>query len=63
MMRNFSGRPDGSWDKIAEQMMLNFSASGHPISRASSDFERGELKAKEVERNLFTSTVAKKTLK
>ena len=43
--------------------MLNFSASGHPIFRASSAFERGELKAKEVERKILTSTVAKKTLK
>ena len=40
----FSGRPDGSWDKTAEQMMMSFSESGHPIVRASSACERGELK-------------------
>ena len=41
-----TGRPDGSWDKTAEPMMLNFSGSGHPIFRASSAFERGELRSK-----------------
>ena len=33
--RTYSDKPDGSWDKIAEQVMLNFSESGHPIFRAS----------------------------
>ena len=44
----YSGRPDGSWDKLADQMMMNFSESGHAIFRASSafDFERGELRSK-----------------
>ena len=41
-----TGRPDGSWDKIAERMMMNFSESSHPIFRASSAFERGELRSK-----------------
>ena len=39
-------KPDGSWDKIAHQMMVNFSESGHPIFCASSAFERGELRSK-----------------
>ena len=38
--------PDGSWDQIAENMMANFSESSHPIFRASSAFERGELRSK-----------------
>ena len=38
-------KPDGSWDKIAEDMMLNFSVSGHPTFRASSAFERGEVRS------------------
>ena len=46
----FTGRTDGSWDQIAENMMMNFSESGHPIFRASSAFERGELKSKEHEK-------------
>ena len=37
----YSDKPDGSCDQVAEQMMLNFSVSGHPIFRASSAFERG----------------------
>ena len=57
-----SGKPDGSWDKIAEQMLMNFTETGHPIFRASSAFERGELRSKgHGEKSLFTSTVAKKT--
>ena len=39
--------PDGSWDKIAENMMTNFSDPGHPIFRACSAFVRGELRSKE----------------
>ena len=39
-------KPDGSWDRMAEEMMANFSRSGHPIFRASSAFERGELRSK-----------------
>ena len=41
-----SHKPDGSWDRMAEEMMANFSRSGHPIFRASSAFERGELPSK-----------------
>ena len=43
----YTGRPDGSWDRFAEQMMMNFSESRHPIFRASSAFELGELRSKE----------------
>ena len=39
----YSDDPDGSRDKIAQQMMVNFSESSHPIFRASSAFERREL--------------------
>ena len=34
------------WDKIAEDMMLNFAESGHPTFRATNALERGELKSK-----------------
>ena len=37
-------KPDGEWDRTAEGMMLNFAESGHPVFRASSALERGELK-------------------
>ena len=39
-------KPDGEWDKTAENMMLNFAENGHPACRASSALERGELKSK-----------------
>ena len=39
--------PDGQWDEVAENMMINFAESGNPIFRASSALERGELKSKE----------------
>ena len=38
-----ASKPDGQWDEVAENMMINFAESGHPIFRASSAFERGEL--------------------
>ena len=37
-------KPDGQWDEVAENMMVNFAASGNPIFRSSSPLERGELK-------------------
>ena len=43
----YSGKPDGVWDKTAEQMMLNFAESSHPVFRATSAMERGELRSKE----------------
>ena len=39
-------KPDGEWDKTAEDRMLNFAESGHPIFRATSALERGEFKSK-----------------
>ena len=42
----YSNRPDGSWNQSAENVMANFSGSGHPIFRATSAFERGPLRSK-----------------
>ena len=42
----YADKTDGSWDKIAEQRMVNCSESDHPIFCASSAFERGELRSK-----------------
>ena len=42
----YTNRPDESWNQSAKNMMANFSGSGHPIFRASSAFERGELRSK-----------------
>ena len=39
-----SDKPDGKWDETAEHMMLIFSEAPHPIFRATSALERGELK-------------------
>ena len=39
-------KPDGQWDEVAENMMINFAESGNPIFRASSAPERGELESK-----------------
>ena len=40
------GKPDGSWDRTAEKMLLNFAGSGHPIFRGTSALERGQLRSK-----------------
>ena len=53
-------KPEESWDRMAEEMMANFSRSSHPIFRASSAFERGEIRSKERERSQYTSMVAMK---
>ena len=38
--------PQGAWDNIAEQMLLEFTESGHPIFRAKTPLSRGNLKSK-----------------
>ena len=38
--------PQGAWDNIAEEMLLEFAESGHPTFRATTPFSRGILKSK-----------------
>ena len=38
--------PEGEWDRVAEQMMLTFAESKHPIFRSTSPLSRGVLKSK-----------------
>ena len=38
--------PQGAWDNIAEQMLLEFAESGHPIFRATTPLSWGNLKSK-----------------
>ena len=38
--------PQGAWDHIAEQMLLESAESGHPIFRATTPLSRGQLKSK-----------------
>ena len=38
--------PQGAWDNIAEQMLLEFAESGHPTFRATTPMSRGILKSK-----------------
>ena len=38
--------PQGEWDRIAEDMLLRFAESGHPIFRATTPLSRGKLKSK-----------------
>ena len=37
--------PQGAWDHIAEEMLLQFAESGHPIFRATTPLSRGHLKS------------------
>ena len=39
--------PQGAWDNIAEQMLLEFAESGHPVFRATTPLSRCALKSKE----------------
>ena len=38
--------PQGAWDHIAEEILLKFAESGHPIFRATTPLSRGKLKSK-----------------
>ena len=38
--------PQGAWDHIAEDMLLQSAESGHPIFRATTPLSRGQLKSK-----------------
>ena len=38
--------PQGAWDYIAEEMLLKFAESGHPIFRSTTPLSRGQLKSK-----------------
>ena len=38
--------PQGAWDHIAEEMLLEFAESGHPTFRATTRLSRGILKSK-----------------
>ena len=38
--------PHGAWDHVAEDMLLKFAESGHPIFRATTPLSRGQLKSK-----------------
>ena len=39
-------KPQGEWDRVAEQMIIKFAESGHPLFRATSPLSRGTLKSK-----------------
>ena len=38
--------PQGMWDHIAEEMLLKFAESGHPIFRATTPLSRGQFKSR-----------------
>ena len=38
--------PQGAWDDIADEMLLESAESGHPSSRATTPLSRGQLKRK-----------------
>ena len=38
--------PQGAWDYVAEEMLLKFAESGHPIFRSTTPLSRGKLKSK-----------------
>ena len=42
-------KPNGEWNRVAENMMIYFAESGHPIFQATSPLGRGELITTSVE--------------
>ena len=49
--------PQGEWDRIAEDMLLEFAKSGHPIFRATTPLSRGKLKSKGKGKYPYTSVL------
>ena len=45
--RTHTYKPNAKCDRVAEDMMLNFHESGHPVFRGSSAFERGSFRNEE----------------
>ena len=43
---SYENSPQGALDNIAEQMLLEFAESGHPVFRATTPLSRGILKSK-----------------
>ena len=39
-------KPHGEWDRVAEEIIIKFAESGHPVFRATSPLSRGTLKSK-----------------
>ena len=39
-------KPQGEWDRVAEQMMIKFRESGHPVFTATSPLSPGTLESK-----------------
>ena len=46
--------PQGEWDHVAEDMLLKFAESGHPIFRATTPLSRGLLKSKKTLKTVDT---------
>ena len=46
--------PQGAWDNIAEQMLLEFAESGHPTFRATSPLSRGILQEQRAWKTVYT---------
>ena len=42
----YTDKPNGSWDRMGQEIMAKFSGCGHLIFRSSSAFEIGELRSK-----------------
>ena len=47
--------PQGAWDNIAEEMLLEFAESGHPTFRATTPLSRVFSRAKDMENCQYTS--------
>ena len=54
--------PQGAWDNIAEEMLLEFAESGHPIFRATTPLSRVSSKAEDMENCRFTTVPIRKQL-
>ena len=54
--------PQGAWDNIAEEMLLEFAESGHPTFRATTPLSRVISRAKDMENCQYTSLQIKTQL-
>ena len=47
--------PQGAWDHIADEMLLEFAESGHPIFRTTTPLSRENSRAKDMDNYQYTS--------
>ena len=58
----YDHKPDGSWDRTAEKMLLTFAETEHPVFRGTSALGERRIKKQSKMKNINTLMAVRKTL-